>query len=627
MDREKIDTYEALVRKSTDDIAWWWSACEKELHLEWFNEYSRVIDTSQGPERASWFLNGSINLVHNALDKIAHSQPNSLAFVWQGEDGLEQSRTYAELERETNMFSNYLKGIGIRKGDVVASCIPMCPEVIACLYGSMKIGAVFSPIFCGYGATAIASRLSDSGAKLVLTSDGYLRRGRRIDLKQTLDDAFRLQSVKPAPKTLVVERLKANVDMMDGRDSPYRDILTESSKCEAEKTSPDDPAILLYTSGTTGKPKGAVISHVGALLQPGKELAFNLDVKKNDVFMWISDIGWMMGPWQIIGAQLSGASHVILEGVPDYPRADRIWNLIEKKRITHFGHSATTVRLLKKYGEEGLRNRQLHSLRALGNTGEPIDPDTWTWEMKFVGNWECPMINLSGGTEILGGFLMPSPIVELKPSTLWGPALGMDVDVFDDDGNPVRGQVGYLVCKKPAPSMTRGFWKDFNRYIETYWTKFPGAWYHGDWAIVDSDGFWFLEGRADDVIKVAGRRIGPAEIESIVNSHPKVAESAAIGIPDAYKGEKICCFVQLKPNSQTDESLVESLRRLVVQSLGKTLDPDKIVIVADLPRTRSGKIVRRLIKSTLLKDDSNQDLSTVENPDSLKEIRKRWQED
>ncbi|MGI0091477.1 MAG: AMP-binding protein, partial [Nitrososphaerales archaeon] len=454
LDERGIKSYEELVRKSTSDISWWWSVCEKEIGLEWFRPYSKTVDTSKGSERASWFPDGLINLTHNALDKIARSiGGSSTAFVWEGEDGSKRTYTYCELARETNMLSNYLKGIGIKKGDVVASCIPMFPETIVGMFATLKIGAVFSPIFCGYGPSAVANRLVDAKPKLLITCDGYLRKGKKIDLKPAIDEA--LQISKLSLKTLVVERLGSEVPMTERREDPYKKIMSESSKnCEPEYTVPDDPALLLYTSGTTGKPKGAVISHAGALLQPGKEMEFNLDVRKGDVFMWVTDIGWMMGPWQVIGAQVMGASYIMFEGLPDYPEPGRIWKMIENYGITHLGHSATTMRMLKKYGEENLRNYDLSSLRALGNTGEPIDPDTWTWEMKHVGGWKCPMINLSGGTEIFGSFLLPSPIVSLKPSTLWGPGLGMDVDVFDDSGKSVRSQLGYLVCKKPAPSMT-----------------------------------------------------------------------------------------------------------------------------------------------------------------------------
>lgn len=624
MDREGFGAYGELVRKSAEDISWWWSTCEKQIGLEWFEPYSKTLDTSNGIEFASWFPGGSLNLTHNTVDKFANG--NSLAFIWQGEDGSRQERSYHELARETNMFSNYLKGIGIKKGDVVASCIPMSPEVVACMFAATKIGAVYSPIFCGYGPTAIANRLADANAKLLLTCDGYLRRSKKIELKPAIDAALSISNENSkdlSTKTLVVERLGNDIHLQKGRDEFYKHVKLESSRCEAEHMMPDDPAILLYTSGTTGKPKGAVISQIGAMIQPAKEMEFNLDVRKDDIFMWMSDIGWMMGPWQVVGAQLMGATHVIFEGVPDCPGPERIWKMIEDYHVTHLGHSATTMRLLKKYGEEPLKNHNLRSLRMLGNTGEPIDEDTWMWEMKFVGNWECPMINLSGGTEIFGSFLLPSPVVALKPSTLWGPGLGMDIDVFDEDGKSVRGQVGYLVCKKPVPSMTRGFWNDFERYRETYWERFPGVWYHGDWAFVDRDGFWFLHGRADDVIKVAGRRIGPAEVESILNSLPEIAESVTVGLPDELKGERLCCFVQLKPGIMKDQQLIETAKKRVAQSLGKTLEPDKVIIVKDLPRTRSGKIIRKLIREVVISEDSV-DMSAVENPDSIQGIRDSW---
>jgi acetyl-CoA synthetase len=622
MDRERIQSYHELVKKSVDDISWWWSTCEKEIGLEWFHPYATTVDVSRGNELATWFPGGRINLTHNALDRITQSHSQKTAITWEGEDGSKKTYSYGDLARETNMFSNYLRGIGVKRGDVVASCLPMLPETIVSMLAAVKIGAVFSPIFCGYGPTAIGSRLSDSRPRVIVTCDGYLRRGRRINLKPVIDEALELSNTEDT-KTIVVTRLKNAIPMREGRDDTYEKIKSESVKCGVEEMKPDDPAILLYTSGTTGSPKGVVISHAGALLQPGKEMMFNLDVRRDDAFMWITDIGWMMGPWQVVGAHLMGATEVIFEGVPDYPSPGRIWKIIEDHRITHLGHSATTMRMLKKYGDKIMEEYDLSSLRILGNTGEPIDQDTWMWEMERVGNWKCPMINLSGGTEIFGSFLLPSPIVPLKPSTLWGPGLGMDVDVFDDSGNPVRSKVGYLVCKKPAPSMTRGFWHNFERYFETYWTKFPGVWYHGDWAFVDGDGLWFLQGRADDVIKVAGRRVGPAEIESVLNSHPSIAESATVGLPDEIKGERIYCFVQLKPGAMK-ESVEQSAKALVSEKLGKVFEPDRIVIVDDLPRTRSGKIIRRLIRGMMTSEEATTDTTTLENPDSLEKIKYAW---
>jgi acetyl-CoA synthetase len=629
MDHLSIGSYSALVRKSAEDISWWWETCQQELAIKWSRQYSKVFDSSSGIENTTWFPGGELNAVENIIDQKLAKKGNSKALIWEGEDGSRKTLTYSELEREVGMFSNYLKGLGVKRGDIVTSCLPMLPETIVIMLGAIRIGAVFSPIFCGYGPTAIASRVSNSKPKLLVTCDGYLRKGNKIILKPSVDEA--LEIAKLEVHTLIVERLGAEIPIVRNRDLFYKEVVRkESSASNAEMMRPDDGALLLYTSGTTGKPKGAVISHCGVLLQPAKEIFFNLDTKPNDVFMWITDIGWMMGPWQIFGVQAIGAAYVIFEGVPDYPSSDRIYRMIEEYGITHLGHSATTMRMIRRHGDEITRVHDLSSLKVLGNTGEPIDPDTWTWEMKLIGKWKCPLINLSGGTEIFGCFLAPSPIVPLKPSTLWGPGLGMDTDVYDDSGNSIREHVGYLVCKKPAPSMTRGFWNDYERYIETYWSRFRGTWYHGDWAFVDSDGYWFLMGRADDVIKVAGRRVGPAEIESILNSHPLVAESACVGLHDEVKGEKLYCFVILKKKKERegeerhDIETEESLKKLVVQNLGKTLEPDKITFVEDLPRTRSGKIIRRLIRAVASGETPTSDISTLENPESLQKIKLDW---
>lgn len=623
MDQLGIKSYSELVKKSTEDISWWWRTCENVLEIKWSTPYSKVFDPTPEIENTVWFPGGKLNATQTILDQKLNKEGASKAFVWEGEDGSKNVLTYHQLQREVGMFANYLKGLGVKKGDVVASCLPMLPETIVAMLGAIRIGAVFSPIFCGYGPAAIASRISNSTPKLLVTCDGYFRKGTKVILKPSVDEA--LDIAKLEVPTLVVERLGAEIPIVKNRDSFYKEKVTkESSVADAEIVGPDDPALLLYTSGTTGKPKGVIISHCGALLQPGKEIYFNLDTKPEDVFMWITDIGWMMGPWQVFGVQTVGATHMIFEGVPDFPNSDRIYRMIEEYGITHLGHSATTMRMIRRHGDKIIKEHDLSSLRILGNTGEPIDPDTWIWEMKSIGNWNCPMINLSGGTEIFGCFLLPSPIVPLKPSTLWGPGLGMDIDVYDDSGNSVRGQVGYLVCRKPAPSMTRGFWNDYGRYIETYWSRFSGAWYHGDWAFIDQDGYWFLMGRADDVIKVAGRRVGPAEIESILNSHPLVAESACIGMHDEVKGEKLDCFVMLKKGGKSDKETADSIKRLVAQSLGKTLEPDKIVFVEDLPRTRSGKIIRRLIRA-VASGEATGDLSTVENPESLQKIKRDWE--
>ncbi|WP_457549816.1 AMP-binding protein [Archaeoglobus sp.] len=613
MDEHGFRDYKGLVEFSAENIEWWWKTVADVLEVEWFEPYKKVYDTSKGIEWTDWFVEGKVNLTYNVLDRHAKGKrKNKVALIWEGENGERKKYTYLELYRETNRFANALKSFGVKKGDVVAMYLPMLPETIITMLATIKIGAVALPIFSGFSSNAVATRLEDFKAKVLVTVDGYYRRGKKIHLKPIADEALKNSEVE---KVVVVKRLGIDVEMKEDRYF-YWDELDGSAKCDAMPVDPNDPALLLYTSGTTGKPKGVVISHIGALLQSSKEIYFNLDLKDEDVLMWITDIGWMMGPWQIIGCQHLGGTHVIFEGAPDYP-ADRIWRMIEEYEISILGGSATVYRMLKRYG---VGEYELECLKVTGNTGEPIDHDTWMWLLKVVGKEKCPIINLSGGTEIFGCFLLPSPTIPLKPTTLGYPGLGMDVDVFDENGRSVRQKVGYLVCKKPAPSMTRGFWNDAERYIKTYWSRWKGVWYHGDWAYVDEDGYWFLLGRADDVIKVAGKRIGPAEVETIVNSHPAIQESACIGVPDELKGEVLWVFAIVKPNFERDEKLRKELEDLIVKKLGKPFKPAKIVFVEDLPRTRSGKIMRRLIKAVVT-DGALGDVSALENPESLEKIK------
>ena len=632
MEKHGFETYSDLVRKSTDDAKWFWGNLPKWLGVEWFKEPREIVDLSRGPEWARWYIGGKLNAAYNVVDRIVEmGHGGREAFTWVGEDGSTKRYTYSELRDEVNKFANYLREEGVGKGDVVAIYAPMMPESVIAMLASIKIGAIASPIFSGFAAPAVAERLRLSEAKILVTVDGYYRRGRRIVLKPEADRAVEMAGYPN--RVIVVRRLGEEVPWNDNRDLWYhKAIAGKRSSAEPEETDAEDPALLLFTSGTTGKPKGAVISHAGTLLQPSKEHYFNLDIKavweepdNRDRLWWITDIGWMMGPWQVFGSQFLGASHLMVEGAIDYPSRDRVWSLIEKYRVTHFGFAATVARMLKKIASEYIEQHDLSSIRAFGNTGEPIDPDTWLWVMKDVGQEKRPLINLSGGTEIFGCFVLPSPVVPLKPSTLWGPGLGMDVDVFDDNGRPIRGQVGYLVAKKPAPSMTRGLWRDPERYIQTYWSRFPGVWFHGDLALVDDDGFWFILGRADDVIKVAGKRIGPAEIEAAVNEHKAVAESACIGIPHEVKGEVVACFVILKPGYEPSEKLAEEIKERVVNELGKPFAPEHIVFVNDLPRTRSGKIMRRIIRA-LATGKPIGDTSSLENPEAVKEVEKAIEE-
>lgn len=620
MDKHGITTYDGLIERSTRDIEWFWDAALKDLNIEWFKPYDKVLDISEGIAWAKWFIGGKLNIVYNCLDRHAKSaNGNRIACIWEGEDGAIRKLTYLELYKEVNKVANALKNLGIEKGDAVGIYMPMVLEIVIAFYAILKLGAICIPIFSGFGASALASRLNDAGAKVLFTADATQRRGRNIEIKKEADAA--VEMVLSIKNVIVYKRLGIEIPWKEGKDIWWHELVANQfDECATEHMDSEDISLLIYTSGTSGRPKGSVHTHAGALVQMTKELAYYFDVKPEDIFFWLTDIGWMMGPWMIIGVHNFAGTIFIFEGAPNYPNPDRLWEMIDNHKITIFGISPTAIRMLMKSGEEWVRKHDLRSLRILGSTGEPWDPESWLWFFKNIGHEKLPIINISGGTEIVGCFLSPLPITALKPCTLRGPGLGMDIDVFDDDGKPLRGKMGHLVAKKPAPSMTKGFWKDNARYIETYWSRWPNIWYHGDWASVDEDGFWFLHGRSDDTIKVSGRRTGPAEIESALMEHSAVSEAAAIGVPHETKGEGIVCFVVLKPSYKPSEPLREELKAHVVKIMGKTLRPEDVKFVNDLPKTRSAKIVRRVIKAKYLGEKNLGDTSSIENPDAIEGI-------
>jgi acetyl-CoA synthetase len=455
------------------------------------------------------------------------------------------------------------------------------------------------PIFAGFGAGAIATRLEDSGARVLFTADHLERRGKLLPLAEKLP--------RLAEHTVVLSYKGG-----DGRDALTWDDFLAGQPAEASTASLDSEAraLLMYTSGTTGKPKGTVHTHAGCLAQTGKEIFLAFDHKPADRFFWLSDIGWMMGPWTVLGNHLFGGTIFMYDGAPDFPGPMRLWEMIERHRITTFGISPTVIRMLSKHT---VALPPMESLRLLGSTGEPWDEASWMWFFERVGRGRLPIINISGGTEIVGCFLFPLPIQPLKPCSLGGPAPGMAAEVVDENGAPVRQRTGYLVCTKPAPSMTRGLWNDPERYIEAYWSRFPAMWYHGDWARVDEDGHWFLLGRADESMNIAGRKMGPAEVEEAMMQHPGVAEAAVIGVPDEVKGEAIVGYVVAKPGVELEAPAVAAT---VVEVLGPTFRPREVHVVPELPKTQSGKIVRRLIRQKYLGEPLG-DLSTVANPWAL----------
>jgi acetyl-CoA synthetase len=557
----------------------------RELGIEWFEPYTQVLDSSRGPEWTTWFTGGSLNIAHNCLDRWADT--DRIACIWETEDGASGSLTFRDLRAQADRIAADLRAMGLVPGDRVALCMPMVPGILAILYGCFKAGLTVVPIFAGFGPGAIASRLHDSGARVLFTADHLERRGKRLPLAEKMPPF--------EGRTIVVEPGAA---AQPPATSPTLALPSEH------------PAFLLYTSGTTGRPKGTVHTHAGCLAQMGKEMWLAFDHRDTDRFFWLSDIGWMMGPWTILGNHLFGGTIFLYDGAPDYPHPARLWDMIERHRVTTFGVSPTAIRALKRPAGD---LPSMASLRLLGSTGEPWDEASWLWFFERVGRRRCPIINISGGTEIVGCFLLPLPIQALKPCSLGAPAPGMATEVVDESGAPVRGRTGYLVCTKPAPSMTRGIWGDPARYIETYWSRFPGMWYHGDWASVDEDGHWFLHGRADESMNVAGRKVGPAEVEEAMMQHPGVAEAAVIGVPDPIKGETIVGFAVAKPGAAPDPSAIAAT---IVRELGPTFRPHEVVIVAELPKTQSGKIVRRLLRRKYLGEEPG-DLSTVANPWAL----------
>ena len=584
---------EQFLRYSVEHLEEFWGDLAVEMGIEWFQPFDRVLDTSKGVEWAEWYVAGKLNIVANALDRHARGPAASrIAVISEREDGSRTELTFAELARDVDRLANALKQLNLAKGDRVALIMPMVADVITILYACLKLGLVVVPIFVGFGAGAIASRLQDSGAKLVFTAESLARRGKKIPLADKVREAA---AHCPGVEHVFVE-LPAG----------------SHERCRTEPMDSNAPAMLLYTSGTTGKPKGVVQTHAGALMQTAKEIFLAFDHQATDRFFWLSDIGWMMGPWSIIGNHHFGGTVYLYDGAPDHPDPNRLWRILEQERITTFGVSPTAIRLLMRTSDPA--SFDLSSLRLLGSTGEPWDDASYRWFFELVGGTRCPIINISGGTEIIGCFLLPLPIQPLKACSLGAPSPGMAVDVVDESGQSVRGKTGYLVCTKPAPSMTRGIWGDSERYLSTYWSRWPGIWNHGDWASVDEDGCWFLHGRADESMNVAGRKVGPAEVEDALMGHQGVSEAAVIGVPDDLKGEAIIAFVVLRNQSHPPPE-AELIAHLISE-MGPTFKPREIVFVNELPKTQSGKIVRRLLRLKYLGEPLG-DISTVANPQAL----------
>jgi acetyl-CoA synthetase len=621
MDRHGIADYEALIQRSTDNIEWFWQAIEKELDIQWFTPYERLLDTSQGIAWAKWFLGGKLNLAYQCVDYQAQQHPERIALIGEHEDGTVRSLSYAQLQTEVNRLCHALQRLGVGEADRVGIFLPMVLENVVALMATAKVGAIFTPIFSGFAASAVAARLNDCAAKVLVTADGFHRKGDLVPMKQTADEAA--AQCPAIEHVIVLKHVGEAIPWNAARDRWWHDQVDGVSDAFAAcPLDAEAPVMIAYTSGTTGKPKGAVHVHGGFLIKIAQEVYHQTDLHPGeDVLFWVTDMGWIMGPWEVVGGLAVGGTVFLYEGAPDHPEPDRLWHMVERHQISILGVSPTLVRALSKFGTAPLQKHNLASIRIIGSTGEPWNPDPYRWCLQHIGGNRAPIINISGGTEVGACFLSPLPITPLKPCTLAGPALGMAIDVFDAAGQPVRSQVGELVCTKPWPSMTRGLWQDPQRYVETYWSRWENVWVHGDWASIDADGYWFLHGRSDDTVNMAGKRVGPAEFESALLSHPAVLEAAAVGVPHALKGETVWCYAVLKPDQHPTEAVRQELLDTVIRVMGKAFKPDKVQFVTELPKTRSAKIVRRVVRAAALDTDPG-DLSSLENPQALEAVKR-----
>jgi len=621
MDRHDLSDLDDLRRRAAEDVGWFWNAVLDDLDIEFYEDFDVILDRSRGIQYPRWCVGGTMNIVHNLLDKWQDTPVEQrVALRWEGEDGSTETLTYGELHRRVCRCANALRARGLEKGDRIGLFMPMTPDIVIAFLAIVKIGGVLLPLFSGYGVGALVTRLKGANAKALFTADGFARRDRAIEMKETADAAV---AQCPTVEHVVVRRHlgREDVPMTDGRDVFWAPFVDGHSKdAETTPTAAEDPVMIIYTSGTTGPPKGTVHTHCGFPIKGAQDMYHPMDLKPGETMYWMSDMGWMMGPWLVFGTLTVGATMVLYDGAPDYPDPGRLWRLVDDHDVTHLGVSPTLIRALKAHGDAYVEAADRSSLRALGSTGSPWDPEAWTWCFETVLNGEKPILNYSGGTEISGGILCGNFLEPLKPAAFSGSVPGMDADVVDDSGTPVRGTVGELVLYQPWIGMTRGFWGDDDRYTDAYWSRFEDTWVHGDFAAIDDDGLWYILGRSDDTINVAGKRLGPAEIEALLNAHDAIAESAAIGVPHDVKGQEVVALVVVKADGEETDALRDELMQIVVDEMGKPLKPREIRFADALPKTRNAKVMRRLIRAAYLGEDLG-DTSSLEDPTTVDAVK------
>jgi acetyl-CoA synthetase len=615
MKQTGTSNWDELYQFSIRDIEKFTAEALKFLDIQFDPPYRELLNASEGVEWSRWCVGGGLNISEMCIDRWLGTEiENQPAVIWEGEEGEVREISYKDLHQQVRECAAGLMANGLNKGDAIGIHLPMMIETVVALMAIARIGAIAVPVFSGYGVEAIASRFNAVGAKALITCKGFPRRGKNFDAFAVAKEAA--EQCPTIRKKFVVGR--------DDNWSSFRGLLDLGRKklkvMPPKKTSANDPLIILYTSGTTGKPKGIAHVHCGFPIKSALDMAFGTDVGKGTRISWVTDLGWMMGPWLIYGALLNGATMVLYDGSPDFPNPDRMWEFCAKHKVEILGISPTLVRGLATKGDDLPKKHDLSSLRAFASTGEPWNPEPWRWLFDVVGDSKLPIINYSGGTEISGGILMNNPLVPIKPCGFSAPCLGMDADILDENGNSVEnGKVGELAIKQAWLGMAQGFWNEPDRYLETYWQRFEGTWVHGDFAMRDADGHWFILGRSDDTLKVAGKRVGPAEVESILVGHDAIAEAAVIGVPDNIKGTAMVVFCVTNAENDDADALAATLKELIAKEMGKPLQPNKIHFVSALPKTRNAKVMRRVIRAAYLGEDAG-DLSALENPQTVAEI-------
>ncbi len=614
IDQANVKEYDALYKYSIENREEFWA--EQADNLHWFKKWDKVLDDSN-PPFYKWFSGGKTNIVYNAIDRHQHTEVrNKIALIWEGEPGEVRTFSYHALNREVSQFANVLKSMGVKKGDVVTIYMPQLPEQIFAMLACAKIGAVHSVVYGGFSSEALADRINDANSRVVITADGGYRRGKIVEMKSIVNKAMELSPTMEI--CITVKRTNADVYMENGRDYWYQDLVSlpiASTKCETEEMDSNDMLFLLYTSGSTGRPKAMMHTHGGYSVYTATTHKLVFDIKPDDRYWCAADPGWITGHSYIVyGPLMNGATIMMYEGAPTYPYPDRWWKMVEKYGINILYTSPTAIRGLMRFGDSWPNRNDLSSLRLLGSVGEPINPEAWKWYHEVIGNGNCPIMDTWWQTETGGFMITPLPITPLKPGSGTKPFFGNEIAVVDDEGNEVKAnEEGTLVIKSPWPGMTAGIFKSPERYLDIYWDKYKKqGWYlTGDSAKKDEDGYFWIIGRTDDVIKVSGYRLGSAEIESVMISHPAIAESAAVALPHTIKGNCIHIFAILRNGYEVKPELEQELINFMVTHMGPIAKPEAITFIDQLPKTRSGKIMRRVLKARALGLPEG-DLSTLE---------------